>query len=118
MKLFQTIMEGLIDEKGFWSLEKPGKDLQCWVNQFWGPCYNNQILTGVYKVTHTLYFNYYTDFFLCEKLSLEILLEQKLGTRSWNIFIFLTATVTAIHVPLDVSVQFLFKCSVLCLKFE
>ena len=31
---FQTIMEGLIDEKGFWSFEKPGKDLQRWVNQF------------------------------------------------------------------------------------
>ena len=116
-KMFVTKWNYFKHEKGFWSYEKPGKHLQCWGNQFWGPCYDNQIITGLYKVTHTLYFNYYTEFF-SGKLSLEILLEQKLGTRSWNIFRFLAATVTVIYVPLDVSVQFLFKCSVSCLKFE
>ena len=28
----------------------PQKNLQCWVNQVWGPFYNNQILTGDDKV--------------------------------------------------------------------
>ena len=37
-------------------------------------------------------------------------------SRSWNIFVFLTAAVTVIQ--LDVSVQFLFRCSISCLNFQ
>ena len=78
MKYFKQLWKVWLMKKDFWSLEKPEKDLQCWVKQFWGPCYDNQILIGVYEFTHTLYFNYYTVFFSA-KLSLEIL-EPDLGT--------------------------------------
>ena len=47
-------------------------------NQFWGPCYNNQILTGDFKVTRASTTTCYVMIFFNEKLSHENLLEKKL----------------------------------------